>query len=233
MDKVMNSAELPSSHFHVLQSSPCPSDPNQTEVMQSTTPACGCSLRKGCARGWEGSAGAETLDCCPSARRCRSCARTVLRACLLPHAPLRRAFPTCGTVGRALPTAGAPCRACTCAYIACLPHIPANIATLAVHGCVHWAYRGAPPDTCKIQMVVPNQRPESQSTPRYSIEYGGTSRIKNSASLGSYSRTMPRALWWSLGRCHSSRARYSCNPDSRKLNALGRPVEETRSCCAR
>jgi len=27
--------------------------------------------------------------------------------------------------------------------------------------------------------------------------YRGTSHIRNSASLGPYNRTMPRALWWS------------------------------------
>jgi len=30
--------------------------------------------------------------------------------------------------------------------------------------------------------------------------YRVTSLIRNSAPLGPYSRTMPRALWWSLGR---------------------------------
>ena len=29
--------------------------------------------------------------------------------------------------------------------------------------------------------------------------YRGTSLIRNSAPLGPYSRTMPRALWWSMG----------------------------------
>ena len=30
-------------------------------------------------------------------------------------------------------------------------------------------------------------------------QYRGTSHIRNSAPLGSYCRTMPRALWWSSG----------------------------------
>jgi hypothetical protein len=31
----------------------------------------------------------------------------------------------------------------------------------------------------------------------YSRPHGGTSLIRNSAPLGSYSRNMPMALWWS------------------------------------
>ena len=31
------------------------------------------------------------------------------------------------------------------------------------------------------------------------LPYRGTSLIRNSAPLGPYSRTMPRALWWSYG----------------------------------
>ena len=30
-------------------------------------------------------------------------------------------------------------------------------------------------------------------------ETRGTSSIRNSARLGTYSRTMPRAVWWALG----------------------------------
>ena len=33
------------------------------------------------------------------------------------------------------------------------------------------------------------------------ITYRGTSLIRKCTFLGSYSRTMPRALWWSSGRC--------------------------------
>jgi len=51
------------------------------------------------------------------------------------------------------------------------------------------------------------------------VDYRGTSRIRNSAPLGPYSRSMSRALWWSLGgwlflmsevplcRWHAGRAR--------------------------
>jgi len=35
--------------------------------------------------------------------------------------------------------------------------------------------------------------------PRSSTGYRVTSIIRNSASLGPYSRAMPRALWWSYG----------------------------------
>ena len=33
----------------------------------------------------------------------------------------------------------------------------------------------------------------------FSGEYRGTSLMRNSAPLGPYSRTMPRALWWYQG----------------------------------
>ena len=44
-------------------------------------------------------------------------------------------------------------------------------------------------------------RPASLKWPvgAYILSYRGTSLIRNSPSLGPYSRTMPRALWWSLG----------------------------------
>jgi len=35
-----------------------------------------------------------------------------------------------------------------------------------------------------------------------SSEYRGTSLIRNRTPLGSYSRTMPRVLWWSYGGGH-------------------------------
>ena len=41
------------------------------------------------------------------------------------------------------------------------------------------------------------RRGESASRVRRAVTYRGTSLIRNNALLGPYSRTMPRALWWS------------------------------------
>jgi hypothetical protein len=40
---------------------------------------------------------------------------------------------------------------------------------------------------------------DATSPPPIDATYRGTSLIRNSAPLGPYSRTMPRALWWSYG----------------------------------
>jgi hypothetical protein len=48
-------------------------------------------------------------------------------------------------------------------------------------------------------------------------EYSGTSLIRNSAPLGPYRRTMPRALWWSWGGACLLSARYSCTSPRRPL----------------
>jgi len=41
--------------------------------------------------------------------------------------------------------------------------------------------------------------PSSLDAPENVYIYRGTSLIRNSLSLGPYSRTVPRALWWSEG----------------------------------
>jgi len=52
----------------------------------------------------------------------------------------------------------------------------------------------------------PTASPETKSVSRMlamfsaktpAVAYRGTSLIRNNAPLGPYSRTMPRALWWS------------------------------------
>jgi len=39
----------------------------------------------------------------------------------------------------------------------------------------------------------------SGSGPTHTVDYRGTSLIRNRHTLGTYSRPMPRALWWSQG----------------------------------
>ena len=51
--------------------------------------------------------------------------------------------------------------------------------------------RGVRPDP-NLRYPDPNVRSESRCNP---VAYRGTSLIRNSAPLGPYSRTMPRALW--------------------------------------
>ena len=47
----------------------------------------------------------------------------------------------------------------------------------------------------------------------FRVEYRGTSHIKNCHPLGPYSRSMPRALWWSQGGGGFLRARYPCSEE--------------------
>ena len=49
-------------------------------------------------------------------------------------------------------------------------------------------------------MVAPEVAREGVTrNKKHGPSYRGTSLIRNSAPLGPYSRTMPRALWWSEG----------------------------------
>jgi hypothetical protein len=46
----------------------------------------------------------------------------------------------------------------------------------------------------------------------YRVSYRGTSLIRNSPPLGSYSGTLPRALWWSQGKEDVSYERSTPKP---------------------